>query len=221
MAAGEHGAALAGPLVQVAAVPDAARGTVVGPGCHGRACGGVNERVLIAESYDRLAHRGKTRAELRLVARPSETYKAVVSEPNAPPGVLLPAAMQADAPATSPRRKPYTAEWSCQSRRRSFAHNNLAMLLAARGGDGLDEAVASADAAVKLQPRQAAVYDTLAFVQSKSGDARAAAASMRTAADLELDECEVAHSAGAVPVRQRRMGGGGRVIDTIDRAALT
>ena len=95
------------------------------------------------------------------------------------------------------------------------AHNNWQCCWR-RGGDGLDEAVASADAAVKLQPRQAAVYDTLAFVQSKSGDARGAAASMRTAADLEPTNAKWRIRLAAVPVRQRRMGGGGQVIDTID-----
>ena len=181
---------------------------------------GVDERVLIAESYDRLAHRGKTRAELRLVAKSSETYKAVVSEPNAPPGVLLPAAMQAERAGDVAAAEALYRRVVLSEPKAFVAHNNLAMLLAARGGDALDEAVASAAAAVKLRPRQAAVYDTLAFVQSKSGDARGAAASMRTAADLEPTNAKWRIRLAQYLFDSGEWAEAARVIDTIDSRRL-
>jgi Tfp pilus assembly protein PilF len=71
------------------------------------------------------------------------------------------------------------------------AHNNLAMLLAARGrGDDVKEALAAAGTAVRIKPRVAAVHDTMAFVQAKAGDPQAAAQSMRTAISLEPDNAK-------------------------------
>lgn len=67
-----------------------------------------------------------------------------------------------------------------------MAHNNLAMLLAKRGGQS-DEAQAQAAAAVQLEPRLAALRDTLAFTQSRAGLNKNAIETMNTAIKMEPD----------------------------------
>jgi tetratricopeptide (TPR) repeat protein len=65
-----------------------------------------------------------------------------------------------------------------------IAANNLAMVIANRGGD-LGEAVSLARRAVQAQPSVASLYDTLAFVQGKARDYKDAVANLRTAIRLE------------------------------------
>jgi Flp pilus assembly protein TadD len=65
-----------------------------------------------------------------------------------------------------------------------FAQNNLAMLLAAKGGD-LKEALALAQKAVENGPRVASFHDTLALVQARNKDYESAVASMQAAIRLE------------------------------------
>lgn len=67
-----------------------------------------------------------------------------------------------------------------------IAQNNLAMLLARTGHD-LPEALALASKAAQAQPGIADVHDTLAFVQMKCNDPKAAAASLRAALSLDPD----------------------------------
>jgi tetratricopeptide (TPR) repeat protein len=182
--------------------------------------GATDERVTVAEGYDRVARRGNGPAEPRLVSKSSEAFKAVVSEQNAPPGAVLAAAVQAERAGDIAAAEQYYRRVVRAEPKAFVAHNNLAMLLAARGGNAFDEAVASADAAVKLQPRQAAVYDTLAFVQAKAGNARAAAATMKTAADLEPTNAKWRVRLAQYLFDSGEPSEAAKVIDTIDSRRL-
>lgn len=144
------------------------------------------EQVILAEAYDRLGYdRSGKAANPELVRKASEMLARAAAHPKATAITFLAAAGQAERAGDVEAAEGFYRRALALNDNLLPAHNNLAMLIARRTGGNLTEAAAHAAAAVKLQPRQATLHDTLAFVQSKAGDPKAAAASMTTAVSLE------------------------------------
>jgi tetratricopeptide (TPR) repeat protein len=141
------------------------------------------ERVMLAEVYDQL---GMRLPDSKLTGLATEMYAELAADPKAAATVIVAAASHAER-----HGDPATAE-SLYRRALQLdsnlwkADNNLAMLIVNRGGDSR-EAAQFAAAAARLQPRQPAVLDTLADVQRKAGDLKAAAVSEKAAVLLDPD----------------------------------
>lgn len=143
----------------------------------------VGEQVMLAESYDRLA---TTTGSSQLGERATRIYAQVIGDPKAGAVALAAAGFRAEShgdlkSAEALYRRAIKADASL-----FVAKNNLAMLLARNGGD-LTEAERLASEAVTTQPRVAGVRDTLAFVQAKVHNFKAAADSERAAIEIDPD----------------------------------
>jgi predicted Zn-dependent protease len=150
----------------------------------------VMERVAFAEAYDRLGYdRSGKQTSPELVKKSSELFAGVAADPKATAVAILAAAAQAERAGDVAAAEAFYRRALALDDKLVPAHNNLAMLIARRGGPP-QEAVSHAAAAVKLEPRQATLHDTLAFAQSKAGDLNAAATCMSTAVNLEPDNAK-------------------------------
>ena len=143
----------------------------------------VAEQVMLAVSYDRLARSSK---DPQLAEKATRIYARVAGDPKVGGVALLAAAFRAEShddltAAESLYRRAIAADGSL-----FLAKNNLAMLLARNNGD-LKEAEQLATDAVATQPRVAGVRDTLAFVQARARNFKAAAESERTAIEIDPD----------------------------------
>jgi tetratricopeptide (TPR) repeat protein len=145
--------------------------------------GALEERVVLAQAYDNVAERG---ADAALARKSAALFDEVLAGPKVPAGAVMLAGAQAERVGDAARAEALYRRALSIDPNLFAAQNNLAMLIASRGGD-LGEAMTLSSAAVKLQPRQATLYDTMAFVQGKSGNYTAAADNMRTAISLEPD----------------------------------
>ena len=78
----------------------------------------------------------------------------------------------------------------CREFPRAAAHHNGLAWLAARCGRRLDDAIRHAEAAVRLDPEQAAYVDTLAEVHFRRGNRGQAIALARRAVELEPENSQ-------------------------------
>ena len=143
----------------------------------------IAEQVLLAEAYDRLA---KSSNDSQFAQKASAIYARVAGDPKAGAVSLTAAAFRAQShgdtnAAEALYRRAIAADPSL-----FLAKNNLAMLLVEQNGD-LKEAEQLAADAVATQPRVAGLHDTLATVQAKARNFKAAAESERQAIELDPD----------------------------------
>jgi tetratricopeptide (TPR) repeat protein len=141
------------------------------------------ERVRLADAWERLAARA---ADAALATNAADEYKRLAAEPAATAPVLLAAAAHAERSGAPADAEALYRRALALDPNLWVAQHNLAVLLAQRPAT-LDEASRAASAALQLQPRRAAVYDTAALVQSKRTHFAAAADHMKAAVALEPD----------------------------------
>jgi predicted Zn-dependent protease len=174
------------------------------------------EQVALAETYDFLGQRLNDPA---LREKAWNDLKQIGDGAKTAPVLMMAKAAQAERSgdlqsAEALYRKTIAADPTLW-----VAHNNLAMLILKRNGD-VKEALQLAQAAAKLQPRVAAVHDTLARAESKAGDSQSAAKVMQSAIQLEPDKTE-----WRVMLAQYQLDSGNRIeagktLDGIDAAKL-
>lgn len=151
---------------------------------HDIAPGAIGERTYLAQFYDQLGSRLNDPAATR---KSNELFAAIVADPHAPPAALFAAGSQAEghsdfATAEKLYRRALGLDPSLWA-----AHNNLAMVLMREGKDS-KEAADQIAIAVRLQPRQATLRDTLAQVQSGAGHFKEAADAERLAILIDPDD---------------------------------
>jgi tetratricopeptide (TPR) repeat protein len=146
----------------------------------------AEEGVALAEAYDRLGERAKDEA---LRGKAAGIFRNIAEKPNVTAVALQAAGAHAERTGDASAAEAYYRRAITLDGALVVAHNNLANLVARRGGD-FAEATKFANTALKLRPGLATVYDTMAFVRSKAGDAAGAAANMRIATGLEPDNAK-------------------------------
>ena len=100
------------------------------------------------------------------------------------------------------------------------AQNNLAMLMLRQPGANLAEARSLARLAVKLAPNVAAYWDTLALVESRMGDAKAAIQSINSAINIDQGDPEWNVDLARILVRAGDMKQAAVVLHKIDPQKL-
>jgi tetratricopeptide (TPR) repeat protein len=147
----------------------------------------VMDRLMLAEAYDRLGRRPSNPA---LIEAAAGTFRELAAHPKSGSPVLVAAASQAERSGDIVAAENYYRRALDLDPKIWLAQNNLAMIIASGPGGNLREALELVDAAIGLQPRQAFLHDTKAYIQSKSGDSRAAAATMASAVSLDPDNAK-------------------------------
>ena len=100
------------------------------------------------------------------------------------------------------------------------AQNNLAMLMVRQPGANLAEARSLARSAVKLAPKTAAYWDTLALVESRMGDVKAAIKSISSAINIDQGDPEWNVDLARILVRAGHMKQAAAVLHKIDPRKL-
>ena len=143
----------------------------------------IDQNLALAEAYDKLGDRVNS-PQLR--EKSKAMFRQLAERPEVTGVVLQAAGAQAERTNDRPAAEAYYRRAIALDATLVIAHNNLANLLAVKGGD-VAEATRLQSAALALQPRAATLYDTMAFIRSTAGDAAGAASNMRTAVALEPD----------------------------------
>jgi tetratricopeptide (TPR) repeat protein len=141
------------------------------------------ERMGIAEALDILGRREKNS---QLLQRATQLSIQIADQASENLVAQLTAAAQAERMGDSKLAEVYYRRSLAIDPTNWIANNNLAMIILRAGGN-TNDAVAYATTAVKSHPRSPNIYDTLAFAQAKSGDAKAASKTIRVALDLSPD----------------------------------
>jgi tetratricopeptide (TPR) repeat protein len=146
----------------------------------------IIEQSELAEAYDKLGRRMNDPA---LISNAADRFTQLAADPKADAMVILAAGGEMERSGKLPEAEALYRKTIALDPNSWVARNNLAMVIINRGGD-LKEAVQLAQSAVAAQPHKADVYDTLGEAQSKSGDPKSAADSMRVAILLEPDSLQ-------------------------------
>ena len=141
----------------------------------------TDEQIFLARAWDTLATRANS-AEYAAESR--SVLTSLVARQDASAGALVAMGMRCEQDGDAIAAEVFYRRALRASPRLAVAQNNLAMLLA-RGGRNLDEARELSAAAVQETPNAAAFYDTLGYVQSKSGKYTEAVQSMETAVRID------------------------------------
>ena len=144
----------------------------------------VFDSLLLAEGYEQLAARTKDAA---LAAKANQAYEKLGADSNVNPVSLVAVGARAERKNDTKTAEAFYRRALKLEGQMPIAQNNLAMIVANRGGD-LNEAQDLASAAVKTRPRIATFRDTQAFVHATARNYRAAADSERVAVSLEPDQ---------------------------------
>jgi predicted Zn-dependent protease/DNA-binding SARP family transcriptional activator len=142
-------------------------------------------RGVIAEGYDQVGSNSRP-PRPELIAQAQKWFQSVTDDPKAGVPQLLAAASSFDRHGDAATADKLYRRVLSLDPNQAIAQNNLAVLLG-RGKGNMQEAQALAIAATKTAPMQPAFQDTLAEVQARSGNARAAAQAERVASDLDPD----------------------------------
>jgi len=143
----------------------------------------LTERATLAAAYHRL---GTGSGERQYLDRAAALYQSIADDPKASTAALVFAGCNAETRGDLTSAETLYRRALAADGRQWLVKNNLATVIARRGGD-INEAVALAKAAAGAQPHLATVQDTLAMVQARAGNPAAAAQTMSTAVRLEPD----------------------------------
>jgi predicted Zn-dependent protease len=142
------------------------------------------ERCSLAEAYDTRGHVWKNPDQ---IAQASAMFDQLTKDPRASAIVFLSAGAEAQRNNQPTQAESLYRHALALDPSQWIAANNIASYLCMRNGDP-KEALQFAQIAVKAQPQNADVRDTLAQAQAKSGDPAAAADTMRVATQLAPNE---------------------------------
>ncbi len=142
-----------------------------------------DELILLAQGYDLIVQDPKDPA---LAKKASDLFTKVAQMPDPSTAVLLSSATHAENTGDIETAEKLYRRALAKDPNQWMAQNNLAVILARRG-EKLDDARSLATAAVNARPHIATLRDSLALVQSKSGDFASAIDSINVAIKLEPD----------------------------------
>jgi predicted Zn-dependent protease len=151
----------------------------------------INEQVQLAQGWWALGQRVNSDADLNEAADLLATILKSNTISPVQRGTMLSelATVQLSAGQTAPAITNYQNALKLNTHL-PVAQNNLAMLLFRQPGTDLSQALSLAKAAVKGAPKVAAYWDTLALVESRSGNAKAAIAAINSAINLDQSDPE-------------------------------
>lgn len=141
----------------------------------------TGERVMLGQAWGVIAQRSQNPDDQ---AKAIGILKPLADKPDADEPTILAFAMQAEAAANLKEAESYYRRAVKLAPGDIVAKNNLAMVLARTAGD-LNEALSLTQAAIQIRSDIPSLYDTLAFVQARMGNFDAAAASARTAIQMQ------------------------------------
>jgi predicted Zn-dependent protease len=144
----------------------------------------IGEKTALAQSYDLLGTRLNDPA---IVRKSDEIFAGILSDPAVTATAVVAAGSRAEVHGDLTTAEKLYRRALKMEPGLWVAQNNLAITIVHRGGDP-KEASEYVSAAVKLQPKQATLRDTLAQAQSEAGDAKAAADSELLAIQLDPDD---------------------------------